>query len=77
MIGIRLFKSISCALTLTILSPLGHADEACEMFLGRALNQMFSTIESAPEQEDSELRALGSEERRVGKGCRSRWAADH
>ncbi|MEO1305805.1 MAG: ABC transporter substrate-binding protein [Pseudomonadota bacterium] len=41
-----------------ILSPLGHADEACEMFLGRALNQMFSTIESNPEQEDSELRAL-------------------
>ena len=58
MIGRSHFKSILCGLMLTLITPMGQADEACETFIDGTLDQMFSSINRAPERDDPELRAL-------------------
>ena len=56
--------------------------------LFRLLDQPIATVDIIPEAERSHLMALAqgeeananfvrSEERRVGKECRSRWSPDH
>jgi len=58
MIGFRFFKSMFCGLTLVFMTPMGHADKACENFIGSALDQMFSAINRTPQLDDTVLRTL-------------------
>jgi len=52
------FKWALSGLALTCLTPVGHADEACESFIETTLDQMFSSINRAPEPDDAELKTL-------------------
>ena len=46
-------------------------------FLGKSINQLSKNGEHYNEKEACEKRTTRSEERRVGKECRSRWSPYH
>lgn len=56
--GLRYFKSISSSLALALVALAAQADEACETFIGDTLEEMFSSIDHMPQQNNSELRNL-------------------
>ena len=55
---LRYIKSLVILTVLAIAPQAAKADEACEVFIGGALNQVFSTIEIEPELYDAELNTL-------------------
>ena len=52
------FKWALSGLALSCLTPIGHADEACESFIEATLDQMVSSINRAPARDDPELKSL-------------------
>src|SRR5207302_10317537 len=59
-----------------VVGPIAGGDREAESFLGREVVQRREVSERTAELVDTELKRLRSEERRVGKECRSRGATE-